>query len=155
MRPALNWIRLALAAGLLLFVPSVFAKGELVSGAAALQTAVALNGSQAARTSAAINVTGYSVLRLTYAYTRVAGTDFDVHCESSDTGSSGWRHIDPANSDREYQAGDPIYSYASLTSSRTFDVRIGIASFKFVRCYPTVTSAGATDVVTTTYSLFY
>jgi len=147
--------KLLILASLLVAIPAAAELGTFVPGAVAVQTAVPLNGSQAARTSAAMKVEGFQLLRLTYAYTRVAGTDFEVHCETAETSTGPtWRHLDPANSDREFQAGEPVYSYAALTSSRTFDVRIGVAGFRWIRCYPTVAAAGATDLVTTTFALF-
>jgi hypothetical protein len=80
-----------------------------------------------------------------------------VYCQQSDLGlaaSADWRNIDLPDANGIITSGNYIVSYTALVASRIFDVRIGVAGMRFVRCYPTVTAAGANDLITSTYTLF-
>jgi hypothetical protein len=121
-----------------------------------IQTAVALNGSQSAKTTGTISTAGYSVLRLTYNVTWVALSDFKIFCETTDTPSTSasWHALDPIDSAGAVQVGQPIYTRSGITGSFIWTVRIGVAGLANVRCYPTATSAGASDLMTTRGVLF-
>lgn len=133
----------------------LFALGITLDPTTPLQTGVALNGSQASRTSVGIPVAGKSILRLKYDYTRSSGSDFKIFCEQSDVGTSAatdWRNIDLPDASGVLSPGAALYSYATIAASRIFDVRIGVATMRWVRCYATVTAAGAGDLITSTYT---
>ena len=154
-----------LLVALALFLASPASAGEQVKVnlGVALQSAVALNGTQAARTFTAVDVSGFELIKIDYEITRVAGTDVKIYCEESESSqTSGFRLVLWANSSGVLQvsaagAAEPLYSISDISSvspTVKFSVRVGVAGYKWFRCYPTVASAGATDLVTSYATLF-
>lgn len=117
---------------------------------------IALNAAQATRTTPTIATKGFSVLRLTYDVTRVAATDFKLFCQETDTPSvsASWTAIEPIDSSGTVQPGTAIYTRSSVSASFKQSFRIGVAGLNNVRCYPTATSAGGTDLMDVTGELF-
>ncbi len=146
-------IALTTLLALLAILPLTAVAGR-VNPTETIQINVALNGSQSSRTTPSIAVANGSVLRLNFDYTRSTGTAVTIHCESSDNAVTGFHNIDLPDSNGDLIIGAALFQYPALAASRVFDVRIGVSSYRFVRCYLTVTGAGAGDIVTTTQTLF-
>lgn len=128
--------------------------GARTENAVTVQTTVALNGSQAARTSSAIPVRHHSVVKLRYEYVYDSGTALEVHCETSENGTSGWDHLDVPDANGLLVAGLSLYNYTTVSADFGFDVRVGIGSFHFIRCYVTVAAAVAADTISLAYTLY-
>ncbi len=107
-------------------------------------SAVALNASAATRTSAAIIVETWSLLKVQVRLTQVAASDINLTFEESDDETT-WSKITHEDTD---QAVTPYNPVAAVTEDVNLTFRLDVSGFRYVRFTVAGTSGGAGDLVT-------